>query len=431
MSIGLRHVLTGSVKNCRGGEDELQEEKNYSFDDLKLLNDAYQNGIIDLAHIKELMEKAEREKYLKKHKYAIYMDNKGNWSTRLPKPGGGRIKRTYKSREKLEDVIAAYYKELESSLVISVEGAFQMWIEEKLRLDGTRKQTIDRYSTDFKRFFDGSSILKMNISDVTEDILKLFIRETIREKQLTIKQYKGLKTLVYGIFKFAKDHHYTTISITNFFGDLRIPKTGFRKTVKKDKDDVFTEDELNKIRDWIYDHQSLTNLGILLVMNTGLRLGELVALKWEDVQDDYLHVHRTQERYKGENGEYVFNVRDSAKTDAGDRRVYLNDEAKDALRRIRFKNPFGEWILEKDGNRMVADSFDNVLYYICDQTAIKRRSMHKLRKTYGTILLDANVAESIVTSQMGHNDIQTTRQYYYRNNKTEAEMKEQLRKAIG
>lgn len=93
MSIGLRHVLTGSVKNCRGGEDELQEEKNYSFDDLKLLNDAYQNGIIDLAHIKELMEKAEREKYLKKHKYAIYMDNKGNWSTRLPKPGGGRIKK--------------------------------------------------------------------------------------------------------------------------------------------------------------------------------------------------------------------------------------------------------------------------------------------------------------------------------------------------
>ena len=431
MHIDLRHLLSGSVKTCRGGEDGLQREKGLSFDELNILNNACQNGIIDMARIKELMVKADREKYLKQHKYAIYMDNKGNWSTRLPKPGGGRIKKTYKSREKLEEVIIAHYKELESSSVVTVENAFHLWIEEKLQLDGTKKQTIDRYSTDFTRYFDNTNILKMNVSDVTEDMLKLFIRETIREKQLTNRQYKGLKTLINGIFKYAKDHHYTDISISSFFGDLSIPKTAFRKSVKKDKDDVFTEEELGKIREWIYGHQSMTNLGILLVMNTGLRLGELVALKWKDVDGDFLHVHRTQERYKGESGEYIFNVRDSGKTDAADRRVYLNKEAKDTLHRIRLKNPFGEWILEKKGNRMVSDSFDNTLYYICDRAGIKRRSMHKLRKAYATKLIDAGVSESVITAQMGHNDIQTTRQYYYRNNKTDDEVKEQLKCAIG
>ena len=80
---------------------------------------------------------------------------------------------------------------------------------------------------------------------------------------------------------------------------------------------------------------------------------------------------------------------------------------------------------------MAADSFDNVLYHICDRVGIKRRSMHKLRKTYGTKLIDAGVSESVITAQMGHSDIQTTRQHYYRNNKTEDEAKEQLRKAIG
>ena len=405
----------------------MEEKRLLHEDDLDVLNKACQDGILDMVYIKELMKNADRKKYLAQHEYEIYQNKKGSWTTYLPKPGGGRIKKTYKSRQDLEDVVIAYYKEKQ----LSVENIFKLWIEEKLEYDNTKKQTIDRYSTDFNRFFGGTDMAGMDIQSVTEDELKHFVKKTIVEKELTKRQSKALKTLINGIFRYAKDHHYTEISITSFFGDLNIAKTAFRKTIKKDKDDVFTEEELDKIRGWIYAHQSITNLGILLAMNTGLRLGELVALKWEDVQEDSLHVHRTQERYKDEKGTYIFNVRDSAKTDAGDRMVYLNAEAKEVLRRIRIKNPFGEWLLQKNGRRMAADSFDNVLYYICDRVGIKRRSMHKLRKTYGTKLIDAGVSESVITTQMGHSDIQTTRQHYYRNNKTEDEAKEQLRKAIG
>lgn len=56
--------------------------------------------------------------------------------------------------------------------------------------------------------------------------------------------------------------------------------------------------------------------------------------------------------------------------------------------------------------------------------------MHKVRKTYGTTLLDANVTESTVAEQMGHTNIETTRKYYYRSNKNDNTKFEQISKAL-
>ena len=44
--------------------------------------------------------------------------------------------------------------------------------------------------------------------------------------------------------------------------------------------------------------------------------------------------------------------------------------------------------------------------------------MHVLRKTYATRLLNAKVDEAIITNQLGHTDIATTRAYYYYNDKS-------------
>ena len=56
--------------------------------------------------------------------------------------------------------------------------------------------------------------------------------------------------------------------------------------------------------------------------------------------------------------------------------------------------------------------------------------MHKIRKTYGTTLLDADVDESTVAEQMGHKDIATTKRFYYRSNKSDNTKFEQISKAL-
>ncbi len=56
--------------------------------------------------------------------------------------------------------------------------------------------------------------------------------------------------------------------------------------------------------------------------------------------------------------------------------------------------------------------------------------MHKIRKTYGTILLDSGIEDSLVMEQMGLSDITTTRKYYYYSRKNDQHTSEQIAKAI-
>ena len=60
------------------------------------------------------------------------------------------------------------------------------------------------------------------------------------------------------------------------------------------------------------------------------------------------------------------------------------------------------------------------LYRICDYVKIPRKSAHQIRKTYATKLLDSDVPEALIIRQMGHVDIKTTHDYYYKD-RTEAE----------
>ncbi len=62
----------------------------------------------------------------------------------------------------------------------------------------------------------------------------------------------------------------------------------------------------------------------------------------------------------------------------------------------------------------------------CKKVGIPERSTHKIRKTYASILLSNRVDERLVTLQMGHTDIATTKGIYYFNRKTADESKQVL-----
>ena len=66
----------------------------------------------------------------------------------------------------------------------------------------------------------------------------------------------------------------------------------------------------------------------------------------------------------------------------------------------------------------------------CDAVGISHKSPHKIRKTYGTMLIDGGVDESIIMEQMGHKDIMTTKKYYYFSNKSDEKKYEQIEKAV-
>lgn len=61
---------------------------------------------------------------------------------------------------------------------------------------------------------------------------------------------------------------------------------------------------------------------------------------------------------------------------------------------------------------------------------INKRTMHKIRKTYGTTLIDNNVDDALVAEMMGHKDISTTKKYYYYSNKSDSTKVDQMEQAL-
>lgn len=400
------------------------------FSNLEILNYAFEHGMLNNDSILEQMQLNERKKYLDAHNHKIYQCKDGFWYTYFDMENGRkRIKR--KSKEALEEAVYQHYKEKYQAPTIQT--VFDEWIEEKLEYGEIRKQTYDRYQTDFLRFFVNNKYFK-NFADkkikfVTEEELEAFIKITIVKMELTQKAYSGLRILINGIFKHAKKKKLTSISITQFMGDIEISRRAFKPNVKKKEDEVYQEAEAERLTKYLGQQEDdLRALGLLLIFHCGLRVGELCSLKPEDCEDKYLHIQRTEVKVKTEHSTLL--VQEYPKSEAGERYVILTDNAKKILQRIMQIREPGEFLFMDKGKRIRSNGFRRKLERVCNTLGIKYRSNHKIRKTYGTTLIDAGVDEAIIAEQMGHTDISTTKKFYYFSNKSEAKKIEQISSAV-
>ena len=395
--------------------------------DNEILQYALDNGILDTGTLREEVELHERNRFLKEHKYKIWQGANGKWYTELPAISDSKrrlIKKT--TKEDLENEIIGFYKALLSPP--TVREAFNQWLNYKIEYGEIGKGTFDRYKTDFERAFGNHPFSKMRIDHVDEEYLEDLIKSIIKDKSLTSKSYGNIRTLVRGTFKYAKKKHYTSLSISSFFGDLELSRRAFTKSPKKKQ--VFTGDEMKRLIAWLNDNPSVEHYGILLVFRTGIREGELAALKFSDVEGDYLHIQRQEISYKENKGHRKHEIVDYTKTEAGDRYIVLTDKAKETIEAIRRLNPKGEYMMMSGSRKFLTTTFNARLYRACEKCNIERMSMHKIRKTYGTMLIDAGASDSTVMQQMGHTDITTTRKFYYFSNKDKSQIVEEVKKAI-
>ena len=395
---------------------------------------AISQGIINLSDVTKQIDMTKKQKYLQQHPYSIWQGKNGKWYTKLiNEKTEKKVLKKRNTRSEIENLIVEYYKNQEKNPTI--KKIFYMWIEEKLKFGEIAKSTVDRYEADFNRFFTLDDFQNKHIGKITEDELEFFIKKNISDKKLTAKGYSNLRTLINGIFKFSKKHGYTFFSITNFMGDLDLSSKIFTKKVKSKEHEVFFEDEIKLITKNITKNPTIKRLGVLLAFQTGLRVGELCTLKKNDIKKNVIHVQRTEVVYKDENKNIVHDVKEFPKSDAGDRYLIIPDSAMKTINEIIKLNPFGEYLFCKHNknrgfSRIYGKSFNYEIHKICEEVGINPRSTHKIRKTYGTTLLDANVDESIIIEQMGHSDIECTKKYYYYSNKNNDKKFQQISEAI-
>ena len=114
----------------------------------------------------------------------------------------------------------------------------------------------------------------------------------------------------------------------------------------------------------------------------------------------------------------MYDVKGYPKSEAGVRTIVVPDGYVWILNRIQNLNPFSEFVFINKGKRVNAQSIRKRLTYVCQKLNIYPKSPHKIRKTYGTILLDNNIDSKLVTGQMGHTNLLCTERHYHRNRRS-------------
>lgn len=380
--------------------------------------------ITDLEHYCSM----KRKEILSKHKSAITELRNGKYEglfqtfVRDEKTGKRRVLRA-KSRSELDDKLLAFYTSTKSSQKHTVDECFRGWIK-YLAID-KRPSTIRIYETEYRRHFQG--IKDLYIEDFNALSIKVHAKTETSKKKLTQKGFSSYKTNVYGIWHYAKDKGYINYRIEEVYEELRRELKGSfypsKKSLKKDEDLVLSDEELKKLKAFCENSHRLDDLGIHLLTGTGLRVGELVALRKSDVSKDgkYLLILQTEERV-GDGADYV--VSDKPKTEAGYRTVLLTSDMSRLIEQIlKMSNSNSNYIFsDKTYDRYNTKKIRDRLYRVCKYAGIKKRSPHALRRTYASMLSEAGVPEELIIRQMGHVDIDITKKCYIYNRKSTDEL---------
>lgn len=158
---------------------------------------------------------------------------------------------------------------------------------------------------------------------------------------------------------------------------------------------------------------------IILMLNTGVRVGEALAWRWSDYDEagGILHTKGTLARVRDRTeAERRWKQQfQTTKTKNGKRSIPVNSAAKTALRELKKTRYFGEdspILAQADGCFNTIDNFTRTFEAILKRANIRHCGIHTLRHTFATQLIAKNTDVKIVSSLLGHSSVEITYNIY-------------------
>lgn len=385
---------------------------NKNYNSLYLLQEAIDCGIVDdiVDSVHEQIVATKRDKVLKIHPYAITPPSKKceRWQTSYKDVKGKRKNLKACTEEELINKLIPIYFSQTHIDKLTFAGLFEEWIEYKSAIANS-PNTIRRHRQHYKKYFESSILHGMKIKHVDELLLEKECNRIIKEFNLTRKEWCNAKTILNGMYEYAL--HKKKYLTENPLSNIQI-LVKFRQVVRKTgKTETYNTEEvknLNKFLDDCYAESGDTSfLAVKVNLLLGLRVGELVALKWTDIIDEKnIQIIREEIRDQTTNS---YEVVEHTKTNK-DRFVILVPKAFEILSKIEKQ---GEYIFMRDGERITSVRIATILRKYARYMDVPLKSSHKLRKTYASNLNASGVPLDCIREMLGHSNLSTTLGYIY------------------
>ena len=392
---------------------------------LSLLKDALDCGIIPVDSVLDTLMSTKREKIKKIHAYAITPPSKegGRWQTCYKGPDGRRKNiKAHSEEELLDKLIPIYFQNLHLDKMTFHE-LYEEWLEYKKGVTNS-PNTIKRHKQHYRKYFEPSLLDGKKICHVNELLLETECNRIVKDFNLPRKEWCNIKTILNGMFEYAVRKKYLA---ENPMDKVKI-LVKFKQVVRKTgKTETYNSDELKELNQYLDRMYTETEdrafLAVKLNFLLGLRVGELVALKWDDYCNiDHLHIVREEVRNQDTN---QYEIVEHTKTNR-DRFVVLVPKAVNLLQKL---DRDGDYIFMRDGKRITSRQIAYVLEKYAQRQGVATKSTHKMRKTFASNLNANGVPLDCIRELLGHSSLSTTLGYIY-NPLTEKETYDLISKAL-
>ena len=303
------------------------------------------------------------------------------------------------------------------------------WLERK---SGKSKGTIDQYKAAIKHLnveFENVPLKEIKLDNFEEFVKKLAQTPTANNKTMSKRTLVSVKKTARSIFRYAIDHEVS--GVRDFFGSVDIDELAPYAPEKKRS--ALSEDEIQ----WIIDTEHRAQLPAMIMLFTGLRRGELIPLKWSDID----FVRKTLAVNKSvfvKNDSNQLIIKEGGKTKSAKRTVPLPPILVDFLKDYKAKQAeLYPTVCVTAHNKMhtnsswrrMWDSYSELLNekYCYDKKQLEEYkkkypkkkipmkvdfSAHYLRHMYATLLFLQDVPEKNAKQLLGHANYAITSDIY-------------------
>lgn len=247
---------------------------------------------------------------------------------------------------------------------------------------------------------------KERLCGITSEKVDSFTRMLICEKKLSVKTVRDILVLFHSIFVYAGRRSEHTPSNL----EIIYPKKS-RKQIR-----VLNEQEEKELILHLADKMDLTKFGIYIALRTGLRIGELCALRWDDISMDMLtiSVSHTVQRVKNLDGEAYRKTKvivGTPKSDSACRMIPLMPDIAALCRKFDCGNP-NAFLLTGTNECMEPRKLQRYLKSCLEKCGISEVHFHTLRHTFATRCIEVGFDVKTLSEILGHANIAITMNQY-------------------